>query len=115
MSDLLVSSLASLKSAMTESFGDMKVSLKNLVVEESPATEGTELQMAQPDEQATRAILQQRTVATEPETVEKGQKSDSTDQCIKKLTSQSSDPYQEAGGKIDMLADIANDFKLNKK
>ena len=91
MSDLLVSSLASLKSAMTESFGDMRASL---VVEESPATEGTELQMAQPDEQATRAILQQRTVATEPETVEKGQKSDSTDQSITKLTSQSSDPYR---------------------
>ena len=45
---------------MTESFGDMKASLENLVVEESPATEGTELQMAQPDEQdeqATRAIF----------------------------------------------------------
>lgn len=57
MSDLLVSSLVSLKLAMTESFGDMKASLENLVVEESPATEGTELQMAQPDEQATRAIF----------------------------------------------------------
>ena len=57
MSDLLVSSLVSLKLAMTESFGDMKASLENLVVEESPETEGTELQMAQPDEQATRAIL----------------------------------------------------------
>ena len=45
----------------------MRASLENLVVEESPATEGTELQMAQPDEQATRAILQQRTVATESE------------------------------------------------
>ena len=67
MSDLLVSSLTSLKSTMTESFGNMRASLENLVVEESPATEGTELQMAQPDEQATRAILQQRTVATESE------------------------------------------------
>ena len=33
---------------------------------------GSKLQMVQPDEQATRAINQQRAVATESETVEKG-------------------------------------------
>ena len=46
----------------------------------------------------------------------RNQKSASTDQSITKLISQSSEPHREAGGKIDVLADIANDFKLvNKK
>lgn len=50
---------------MTKSFGDMKASLQSLVVEESPAIEDAELQMAQPDEQAAWAVYQQRPVATE--------------------------------------------------
>ena len=92
----------------------MKASLENLVVEESPATEDAELQTARPDEQAARAIHQQRTVATESETFLKGQKSDSTEQSITKLISQSSEPHQEASGE-DVLSEIANDFKLDNK
>jgi hypothetical protein len=89
MSDLLASSLASLKSTMTESFGDMKASLDNLIVDDTQATEETEetgLPMRQP-----AASEQQKTVATAPQTVEKGQKSDSTEQSITKLISQSSE------------------------
>lgn len=50
---------------MTKQFGDMKASLEKVVVEESPAIEDAELQMAQPDEQAAWTIYQQRPVATE--------------------------------------------------
>lgn len=83
-------------------------------MEESPATEDAELQTAQPDEQAARAIHQQRTVATESETFLKGQKSDSTEQSITKLISQSSEPHREASGE-DVLSEIANYFKLDNK
>ena len=68
--------------------------------------------MAQPDEQATRAFHQQRIMAT---VSEKGQKSDSTEQSITKLISHSSEPHRETGGEIDVLAYIANDFKLDNK
>lgn len=113
MSDLLASSLASLKSTMTESFGDMKASLDNLIVDDTQATEETEetgLPMRQP-----AASEQQKTVATAPQTVEKGQKSDSTEQSITKLISQSSEAQQEAAGEIDVLSGIANDLKLDHK
>ena len=73
-------------------------------MEESPATEDAELQTAQPDERAARAIHQQRTVTTETETILKGQKSDSTEQSITKLISQSSEPHREASGE-DVLSE----------
>ena len=96
MSGLLVSSLASLKSTMTESFGDMKASLENLIVEDIQPTEEAE---------DTDSLLKQPAVATAPQTVEKGQKSDSTEQSIAKLINQSSEPHREAteaGGEIDV-------------
>ena len=34
---------------------------------------------------------------------------------LQKLISQSSEPHRETGGKIDVLADIANDFKFDYK
>lgn len=58
---------------------------------------------------------QHGTVATQPQTVEKGQKSDSAEQSITKLISQSSESHQEASGKIDVLTGIANDVKLDHK
>ena len=51
----------------------------------------------------------------ESETIEKDQQSESTEQSIIKVISQSSEPHREAGGEIDVLADIANDFKLDNK
>lgn len=39
MSDLLVSSLSSLNSTMTEFFSDMKAVLESLIVKETPMTE----------------------------------------------------------------------------
>lgn len=58
---------------------------------------------------------QQKTVATMPQTVEKGQKTDSTEQRITKLihVSQSSESQQEAADKIDVLSGIANNLKLD--
>ena len=65
---------------MTESFGDMSL-----------ATEETDLQTANLDEHDTPAVDKQETGPREPQTVEKGQTSDSTEQSITKLISQSSD------------------------
>ena len=61
LSGLLASPLASLKSTMTESFGDMSL-----------ATEETDLQTANLDEHDTRAVHKQETGPREPQTVEKG-------------------------------------------
>ncbi|CAH3182830.1 unnamed protein product, partial [Porites evermanni] len=41
--------------------------------------------------------------------------SNSTERSITKLINQSSEPHREAGGEIDVPADIANDFKLDNK
>lgn len=114
-SDLLASSLTSVKSTMAESFSEMKESLKNVLVEESPATEETDLQTVNLDEHNTRAVQKQGTRPTEPHTVGKGQNSDSIKQSITKLISQSSESHWEAGGKIDVLSGIANDVKLDHK
>lgn len=45
MSDLLVSSLSSLNSTMTEFFSDMKAVLESLIVKETPMTEQKSLPM----------------------------------------------------------------------
>lgn len=83
MSDLLVSSLSSLNSTMTEFFSDMKVVLESLIVKETPMTEQKSLPMGQPD------VPYQGTLALEPEIFEKDQQSDSTKQSITNLISQS--------------------------
>lgn len=53
-SDFLASSFASVKSTMAESFSEMKESQENFLVEESPATEETDLQTVNLDEHNTR-------------------------------------------------------------
>lgn len=83
MSDLLVSSLSSLNSTMTEFFSDMKAVLESLIVKETPMTEQKSLTMGQPD------VPYQGTLALEPEIFEKDQQSDSTKQSITNLISQS--------------------------
>ena len=63
-SDLLASSLTSVKSTMAEFFSEMKESLENSLVEESPTTEETDLQTVNLDEHNTRAVQKQGTGPT---------------------------------------------------
>ena len=116
MSSLLVSFLTSLKSTVTEFFGDMKALLENVIVEDIQPTEEAKgkRRLAKDTDSSTK----QPAVATAPQTVEKGQKSDSTEQSIVKLINQSSEPHREAteaGGEIDVLSGIANDLKVHHK
>ena len=93
----------------------MKAVPENLIVEDIQPTEEVK---ATEEAKDTDASPKQPAVATAPQTVEKGQKSDSTEQSIAKLINQSSEPHREAteaGGETDVLSGIANDLKLDHK
>lgn len=71
------------------SFGDMKASLENHIVEDNQAIRNWRNRFA--DGATLPAVSeQQKTAAMMPQTVEKGQKPDLTEQRITKLISQSS-------------------------
>ena len=115
MSDLLVSSLASLKTSMTESFEEMKESLDQLVIEEGlvDLEENAEQLPTQTAERGKQSDNNQQFGSTvSMSTVEKSQKSETTVQSINSLINQNSESQR---GQIDLLSGIANDLKLDQK
>ena len=118
MSELVVSSIASLKSTMNESFGQMKESIDQLVIEEGPLQETEEqLEIAAKTDQAQQPDKNQQSGSAESTNgAKKPTSPETTEQSINTLINQSSESQRDApGGKIDLLSGIANDLKLDQK
>lgn len=118
MSELVVSSIASLKSTMNESFGQMKDSIDQLVIEEGPLQENEEqLEIAAKTDQAQQPDKNQQSGSAESTNgAKKPTSPETTEQSINTLINQSSESQRDApGGKIDLLSGIANDLKLDQK
>ncbi|KAJ7386681.1 hypothetical protein OS493_006689 [Desmophyllum pertusum] len=123
ISDLLASSLASLKSSMTDAFGEMKESIDQLVIEEGPAESTDDLEVDTGDlgqtptvaERAKEPDNNQQSGSAEQSIVDKSQKSvASTEQSIVRIN-QRSKPQRAACADIDVLSGITSDFKLDQK
>ena len=121
MSDLLASSLASLKSSMTDAIGEMKETIDQLVIEEGPtdaheADVGDLTQTPTVTERAKQSDKNQQSGSAEQSIVDKSQKSVvSTEQSINNLLNKSSESQQGACADIDVLSGIASDLKLDQK
>lgn len=123
MSELLVSSITSLKFTMTESLGQMKDTIDHLAIEEGSLEENAETEeqleiAAYMDQRSTQQSdkNQQSGSAVSNSGAKKPTSSQTTEQSINTLINQSSESQRDVPyGEIDLLSGIANDLKLDQK
>ena len=123
MSELLVSSITSLKFTMTESLGQMKDTIDHLAIEEGSLEENAETEeqleiAAYMDQRSTQQSdkNQQSGSAVSNSGAKKPTSSQTTEQSINTLINQSSESQRDVpDGEIDLLSGIANDLKLDQK
>ena len=123
MSDLLVKSLTSLNTSMAESFTDMKETLDQLVIEEGQTDEHDIIdaetsklpKAAEQGKLQQDAHVNQHPGSVKQGTVDKSQKSGSTEQSINTLINQSSESQRSSCSEIEVLSGITSDLKLDQK